>query len=127
MDRPIEELCQEWRAQAEWCEGRGLEGAARMLEACARDLEQRYRGWLDEALTLEEAAAESGYAYDTIQRQVASGELGNAGEKGSPRVLRRDLPRRAPRTRPRHLRLEGEEMVEDMVTRALTARRAGTL
>lgn len=88
---------------------------------------QAVRRMLGEAMTLEEAAAESGYAYDTIQRQVASGELGNAGEKGSPRVLRRDLPRRAPRTRPRHLRLEGEGMVEDMVTRALTARRAGTL
>jgi hypothetical protein len=46
------------------------------------------------ALTLEEAARESGYSYSSLQKKVASGGLTNVGTKGSPRVRRGELPRK---------------------------------
>lgn len=45
-------------------------------------------------LTLQEAAAESGYSYSALQKMVAGGELENQGDKGSPRVHRCDLPKK---------------------------------
>lgn len=83
-------LAAEWREEAESFRRRGLDREADMAESYAEDLEDRLREWRLELLTLEEAARETGLAYDTVQRKVGS-EIPNCGEKGSPRVRRADL------------------------------------
>ena len=47
-----------------------------------------------EALTLEKAAAESGFSYSALEKLIRRGELPNLGQKGRPRVRRGDLPRK---------------------------------
>lgn len=80
-----------WRAEADGLRRRGLSEAAAIIESLADDLER----WLYEhrmaALTLTDAAEETGLAYDTLQRKVSSGEIPNVGRRGSPRVRRADL------------------------------------
>jgi hypothetical protein len=71
-----------------------------VLEACAAQLESAAREHALEALTLDEARNESGYSYSALQKMVASGELENVGNKGSPRVRRGDLPRKARKEEP---------------------------
>lgn len=48
----------------------------------------------EELLSLHQAAAESGYSVDRLQKLVASGEIPNAGRKGKPAIRRSDLPRK---------------------------------
>ena len=88
---------------AEWREkGKGLrrfsEGAAAAFKECADDLDQAWRIWQEEPLTLDEAAEESGYTYSSLQQKVAAGEIPNIGDKGRPRVRRADLPRKTPKS-----------------------------
>lgn len=79
-----------WREEADLLRRRGAPRQADVLESVADDLEERLEEWRLETLSLEDAARESGLAYDTVQRKVGS-ELPNAGEKGRPRVRRCDL------------------------------------
>ena len=65
------------------------------LLSVADEIEERALSHVLEALTLGDAAEESGYSYSAIQKMVASGELSNLGDKGNPRVRRGDLPRKA--------------------------------
>lgn len=88
---PFDALVVRWREDASTLRTRGASHHADTLESAADDLETRLREWRLERLTLTEAAREAGSAYDTIQRKVASGDLPNAGEKGSPRIRRCDL------------------------------------
>ena len=88
-----------WRASAKQLRAYGAEGKATPLVKCADELEQTWREWELEALTLEEAAEESGFSYSSLQKRVASGEIPNIGEPGAPRVQRQDLPRKTPRPR----------------------------
>jgi len=48
-----------------------------------------------ETLTIGEAAAESGYSKSHLYTLLSEDSLANVGTKGAPRVLRRDLPRKA--------------------------------
>lgn len=90
------DLAAEWRDEARRLRERhGAHGRALTMEACADDLEEWCQVHQTEPLTLEEAEAESGYAYSTLQQKVASGEIPNIGEPGRPRVCRKDLPRKA--------------------------------
>lgn len=61
-------------------------------EAIAGQLEEALREHESEVLTLSQAAAESGYSKRRLRELVAEGKLENRGEKGRPRILRRDLP-----------------------------------
>ncbi len=70
----------------------GLSQPAAQMEAMADELEARISEWLEERLTLDQAAQESGYTYNHLQTCVAEGKLPNAGQPGEPRVRRRDLP-----------------------------------
>ncbi len=50
--------------------------------------------WQTEPLTLEQAARKSGYTLDHLSRLLRDGTLPNVGEPGSPRIRRKDLPRK---------------------------------
>lgn len=95
----MQELAEEWRKEAELYRRRGMLESAQMAESFAGDLEARLQLLEFEELSLEAAARESGLSYSSIQQQVGTGKLPNAGEKGSPRILRRDLPRVAQRSK----------------------------
>ena len=99
---PLSGLVAEWRNEADTLRKFGATGQAEAVECCATGLEERLRASQIEALTLEQAATESGFSYSTLQQRLADGSLPNAGERGSPRIRRVDLPLRggapAPRT-----------------------------
>ncbi len=84
-------IVSEWRAEAVLLTRRGLEREARMIESFARDLEQRVKMWLDELLTLEDAAAEVNATYDGLRKRIARGDLPNSGRRGCPKIRRADL------------------------------------
>jgi hypothetical protein len=98
-EHPFQRLSEEWRARATMFRSYGADAAAKTLEECARELELGFETWLDQPLTLDEAAAESGYSYSSLQKRVSNQELPNAGDKGTPRVRRRHLPYK-PRVEP---------------------------
>lgn len=110
-------LADRWRKDADLLRRRGAPRQADALESAAEELSERLREWSLELLTLEQAAAEAGLSYDTVQRKVG-GELPNAGEKGRPRVRRCDLHPwlEAPEPR-RH-----EDPVDDLAERVLRSR-----
>ena len=103
------ELAERWRTEAERLRGWGASEQATVLETCAGQLEAHTRQQELEALTLEDAAEASGYSYSSLQKKVAGGELANVGTKGSPRVRRGDLPRKA--------RAEAPESLADTIVR----------
>lgn len=93
----LRSLAAGWREEAATFRKRGAEQQATMLESCAEDLTEGLRSWHFTALSLPEAAAESGLSYSHLQRQVAGGEIPNAGCRGAPRILRKDLPQLVPK------------------------------
>lgn len=70
--------------------------ALQTLADQADALEATYERWLDEELTPAEAAAERGWAEDTVRSYLRDGRLPQAGRKNSPRVRRRHLFEDAP-------------------------------
>ncbi len=88
-----------WRDTASELRRFGAVDQATTLEYCADDLEETWRIWQTEPLSLDEAAQESGYSYSSLEKRVRSGKIPNIGEPGKPRVQRQDLPRKAPRRR----------------------------
>jgi hypothetical protein len=87
-------LAGSWRQEARLARELGATEAAQTLERCAGQLEVVEREHALEALTLEQAAAASGYSYSTLQHLVADGRIKNAGSDGRPRIRRADLPRK---------------------------------
>ena len=71
-----------------------VDGATLCDQAIA-DLELLVAGGGDEALNLVEAARESGYSVTTLRRNIRDGSIPNAGRANAPKILRRDLPRKA--------------------------------
>ncbi|MFQ5903311.1 MAG: helix-turn-helix domain-containing protein [Candidatus Binatia bacterium] len=90
----IAELAAKWLSEAELLRRRGLSGPARMAESFAEELETEIDGSQDEPLTIEQAARESGYSKEQLRRLIREGKVPNAGKRGAPRILRRDLPRK---------------------------------
>jgi hypothetical protein len=82
-----------WRERAEGLAPYAPAAAVAFSEA-AKELEEALAKSQAEELTLEEAAAESGYSADHLGRLLADGTIPNAGRKHAPRILRRDLPRK---------------------------------
>lgn len=72
--------------------------AAEAFQRAALELEAALREMNGGRLTLAQAAQESGYSVDRLRHMVADGTLPQAGRKGSPRIRRADLPRKAPPT-----------------------------
>lgn len=65
---------------------------AKLIEAILTDMQAVGRAEATEALTLEEAARESGYTAEHLGKLLRVGTLPNAGRKNAPRILRRHLP-----------------------------------
>lgn len=113
---PIRDLAIGWRSESEVLRRRGAPGSAEVLNGCADELDERLDEWWLEELTIEEAAKETGLAYDTVQRKVASGEWPNVRRKGAPRVRRRDVLPGSPEPGPRLV--TGEPDIAEEVLRA---------
>jgi hypothetical protein len=88
-------LSERWRKDAELLRRHGALEAAMTKETCADELDAYSREHHLEALTLTQAAAESGYSAGHIARLLETGRLPQAGEKYAPRVRRKDLPLKA--------------------------------
>jgi hypothetical protein len=84
-----------WRERATMLRRHGADAPATTLEAVAGELEASIRAAAETALSLADAASESGFSADHIRHLVSSGAIPNAGRKGSPRVRRQDLPAKA--------------------------------
>jgi len=63
----------------------------------AAELEAALREWMDERLTLEDAAEERGLNYDAMRKRLERGVYVNVGKKGAPRIRRADLYNGQPR------------------------------
>jgi ribosomal protein L4 len=85
------ELAERWRRDAAMLETYDPRLAA-VARAHAEQLEEALRSTAEEALDLQTAARESGYSVDRLRHKVAAGEIANAGQKGSPKIRRGDLP-----------------------------------
>jgi hypothetical protein len=69
--------------------------AAHAWEQAAELLEEALREAQLEALTIREAAQESGYSASHLRRLIREGDIPDSGtEATGPRILRRDLPRK---------------------------------
>ena len=82
-----------WSSEAETLRrlGAHVDGAS-LIEAILADLRAASDANAVEALTLDEAATESGYTAEHLGRLLRNGTIPNAGRKNSPRILRRYLP-----------------------------------
>ena len=89
-------LSENWRKRADALRRYAPE-VANALEDCAAELEESWRSWWEEELTVAQAASESGYSEDHLRELVREGKLaadsGN-GKKSRIRVRRGDLPRK---------------------------------
>ncbi len=94
------DLADRWSAEAMSLERWGDDRGATILRRCATELEAATRSHDDEELTITAASAASGYSQDHLRALVATGEIPNAGRKGSPRIRRKDLPRKPSANRP---------------------------
>jgi hypothetical protein len=90
------DLLERWEGDEARLRALGQAQLADFSKAYQAELREWWREWQVERLTLEEAAAYSGLAYDTLRKKVAAGELPNAGDKGRPRIQRGNLPMRPP-------------------------------
>ncbi len=100
-----EEILGRLEAERAWL-GRRKLPEAQYLEVLVADVRSIIERWRDDALPLDDAADYSGLTKKTLQNKIAAGELVNAGSRGRPRVLRRDLPRRPRAATVRTLRRE---------------------
>lgn len=82
-----------WRVRAAELEPYSAPGAF-AWRAAAAELEEAMHAAADEALTLGEAAEQSGYSRRRLRELIADGTVPNAGRKGAPRIRRGDLPMR---------------------------------
>jgi hypothetical protein len=73
---------------------RALVDGAALLDDVLADFAALTTALADELLSLQQAARESGYSADHLGRLVREGRICNAGRPNSPRVRRRDLPRK---------------------------------
>ncbi len=91
-------LVARWRGRAQRLHQWGALEAAGIWKIAAEELEQWDEKHANEALTLKQAEAESGFTAGHMGRLLSEGALENIGEPGAPRVRRSDLPRK-PRRR----------------------------
>ena len=86
------DLALEWLKLADQQDQLGAPSQASTLRYCADQLETGLKAEDATLLTLQEAAAESGFSPDHLGRLVREGKIPNAGRPGAPQIARRDLP-----------------------------------
>jgi hypothetical protein len=85
------------RAQSATFASYGAVGPSKTCEAIAVDLESDFRSWWLAALSIADAAKESGYSEERLREMARDDELlhkKGAGARGHVTIARRDLPRR---------------------------------
>lgn len=92
----VVELVAKWQKEADLQRHRGQEAEATRTESFIVDLTAAEAGFFTEVLNLREASRESGYSGDHLGRMVRDGKIPNVGRRNAPKVLRKDLPRKAP-------------------------------
>ena len=108
----------EFREEAEVLRRWGLVEAAEAAERAASRIEERIQQWLEEELTVAEAASEAGLSTSAAEKRLASGRWPNAGRRYRPRVRRRTLygPSSGDaRTEMRGPSTEAEELIDDVL------------
>jgi len=113
-DTQIKRLMERWRSHGEMFQRFGEEGISTAFSTCADELEAAVAVWGDELFTLEQAERESGYSADSLGRLIREGRIPNGGQTGSPRIRRRDLPRK-PGRRNGRCRTDGLDSMEQIV------------
>lgn len=102
MLTPIAQIIAAWEARlATFHELHAQVDGEALCQLALADLRRVHAERENEALSLQEAAAESGYHEDSLTRLVREGKLANVGSKHRPRFRRADLPRRASHNTPR--------------------------
>jgi hypothetical protein len=71
-----------------------LVDGAELCDALLADLDAFVNESSEEALSLRQAAAESGYSVDHLGRLIREGKLPNVGRTNAPKIRRGDLPRK---------------------------------
>jgi hypothetical protein len=89
------DLVSQWRSAAKLFREHEQPATAVAYEKCAGELEDALAQETKAALTLQEAAAESGYSADHLGRMVREGKIPNVGKANSPRIAKKDLPRKS--------------------------------
>ncbi len=91
------EIAARWTSQLElFRRHRALVDGAALVEDFLGDIERLSSLEAHEVLTIPQASLRSGYSAEHLRRLVREGKLANVGRKHAPRVLARNLPRRAP-------------------------------
>lgn len=116
----LSELLSVWRCRADELSPYAP-AAAEAFRKAAEELQIALRDVAGELLTLEEAAAASGYSRDHLGRAVRTGKIANAGRANAPRIRRSDLPVKPGRLSP--IEAKGYSAITD--ARALRSRRLG--
>jgi hypothetical protein len=88
-------LIVQWRELAEMLRAEGCPEVAAARERCASELETSLHKCDNEALSVNQAASESGYSAEYLRRLLRDTPALNAGRAGKPLILRRHLPRKA--------------------------------
>lgn len=88
---------------------------AKLIDDFTAELEEYARQDELEALTLSQAAEESGFTEAHLGRRVADGTIPNAGKKGAPRIRRGDLPRKPKKTLRRTLSTGEPDLAEEVL------------
>ena len=110
----LREIAAAWQREARLLSKRGAITQGELMAALASELSEGIDAWESEVLTIREAAEESGLSYSTLQQYLARDVLPNAGEPGSPRIRRKDLPNRGAR-RP----VKGPDVAGELLLRGL--------
>jgi AraC-like DNA-binding protein len=90
----VSSVTETWSQRACEFDRHGQEAAAKVMRVLAAELTERCAQYLEELLTLQTAASESGFSREHLARLIRQGTLKNRGKKGAPRVSRGELPGR---------------------------------
>ena len=113
---PATTLSSRWRTRAQLFRDHEEISLAIAYEKGAAALEEALASEGDVALTLRQAAEESGYSADHLGRLVRDGEIPNAGRPGAPRIARGDLPIKPEvASRPENLQLDRTQIVRSAI------------
>jgi hypothetical protein len=88
-------LVLQWRTLADILKAEGCLDVASARERCAAELETCLHIIDSQALSVEQAAGESGYSAEHLRRLLRDKPALNAGRRGKPLIRRSDLPRKA--------------------------------